>query len=663
MRDRERHEMILRQQQQASQRALAPMAGKPATELPDESPEPSLLKPLLRYWWMIALFGGMGLGAAFLYLKHAPRLYTSFAKIYIQPTPGAVLEFIGNAERGNFLSTQAEVITSRPILDKVVEQNPSLKQMKTFDGAGGDVVSYLIETLDVQLERKTDLIEITMYSPYPEEAAKIVTAVTDAYILHMESDRDQKSKELLSSLEQARKVEEGAIDVLRKQVAEFIHDHPTASVKPGVGSIDQTNLDMIAAKKTEKELALLTAKATFGASHRNVRAPQEELDGINKLYEAAMARLTVQRDDTAALTEIQLQIDQKADLIKKLSERIHDQELKTSGRKLVAIELVEPARVAKTPSYPRKHRTLAVAVVSGMLIGAGLALLRDRFDGRMRTVEEIQNIVGLPILGVVPAMTGRRTAIARAMAVHLDPRSPVAEAYRTVRTAVYFGTNGSACKTLLITSPEPGDGKTTSASNLAIAIAQTGRSVLLLDADFRKPTQHKNLDIKDAIGLSSVLANREPLENAIQQTGVEGLDILPCGPIPANPSEILNSREFGELVDTLARRYDHILFDSPPVNRVTDARILGAVCDATILVLRANQSTRKAGEHARNALMGVGARVLGAIVNSAPNSRGYEVYGGSYYGPSDGAAQPRRIRTTPQGPVAEDESPRRRNIA
>jgi capsular exopolysaccharide synthesis family protein len=232
-------------------------------------------------------------------------------------------------------------------------------------------------------------------------------------------------------------------------------------------------------------------------------------------------------------------------------------------------------------------------------------------------------------------MSGRRTAVARAMTVHLDPRSVVAEAYRTVRTAVYFGAGENRCKTILVTSPEPGDGKTTSASNLAIAIAQTGRSVLLLDADFRKPTQHKNLDIKDAVGLSSVLAGREPVSRAIQHTGVEGLDILPCGPIPANPSEILNSREFGELIDNLAAKYDHILFDSPPVNAVTDARILGAVCDATILVLRADKSTRKSGEHARNALLSVGARLLGVIVNDAPHRKGYEVYGGTYYGQPD----------------------------
>jgi capsular exopolysaccharide synthesis family protein len=288
-----------------------------------------------------------------------------------------------------------------------------------------------------------------------------------------------------------------------------------------------------------------------------------------------------------------------------------------------------------------------VAILLGGVLGAGLALLRDRSDQRMRSIEEIQSIIGLPILGVVPAMSGRRTAVARAMTVHLDPRSTVAEAYRTIRTTVYFGANGNPCKTMLVTSPEPGDGKTTSASNLAIAIAQTGRHVLLLDADFRKPTQHKNLDIKGSAGLSSVLAGHETLENSIQRTGVEGLDILPCGPIPANPSEILNSREFGELIDTLANRYDHIIFDSPPVNVVTDARILGAVCDAALLVLRADKSTRKAGEHARNALLAVGGRILGAIVNDAPKSKGYESYGGGYYGtPDSGPRQAERPADT-----------------
>ncbi|HEY1629279.1 MAG TPA: polysaccharide biosynthesis tyrosine autokinase, partial [Tepidisphaeraceae bacterium] len=420
---------------------------------------------------------------------------------------------------------------------------------------------------------------------------------------------------------------------------DFRVQHPNVSLSTDASASNEPmqRLQMISNSLTDAQMKLADAQATYGPAHYVVQAAIRREKEIENLYEEALDKVTRQNAKAADLQRLTSKLATEKEYRAKIADRVHQYELAIGGRKLIDIEVVEPPLVADSPSYPRKKRVLAVAIVLGGLIGAGLALLRDRNDGRMHSVEEIQTVVGLPILGVVPAMSGRRTAVARAMTVHLDPRSVVAESYRTIRTAVYFGTNGSRAKTLLISSPEPGDGKTTSASNLAIAIAQTGRSVLLLDADFRKPTQHKNLDVKDSVGLSSVLAGRETLERAIQRTGVEGLDILPCGPIPANPSEILNSREFGELIDSLAMRYDHILFDSPPVNAVTDARILGAVCDATILVLRADKSTRKSGEHARNALMAVGAHMIGAIVNDAHNGKGYEVYGGSYYGNPDRA--------------------------
>src|SRR5262249_30432476 len=155
--------------------------------------------------------------------------------------------------------------------------------------------------------------------------------------------------------------------------------------------------------------------------------------------------------------------------------------------------------------------------------------------------------------------------------LHNDPMSDVAEAYRTVRTAVYFGQSSGVAKTLLVTSPSPGDGKTTLASNLAIAMAQAGNRILLLDADFRKPTQHKIFELDKRMGLSSVLAGQAKLADAIQHTSVPGLDVLPCGPIPANPSEILNSQTFADLLEQLTGRYDHVLLDSPPVMPVTDA--------------------------------------------------------------------------------------------
>lgn len=276
---------------------------------------------------------------------------------------------------------------------------------------------------------------------------------------------------------------------------------------------------------------------------------------------------------------------------------------------------------------PDKPSIIMIALLSGLVMGIGLAYLREFTDQRLRSADEIKQVVGLPILGVVPHIQNARTLQQRGLAVHLDPMSDVAEAYRTIRTAVYFGFPEGTAKTILCTSPAPGDGKSTLASNLAAAMAQAGNKILLLDADFRKPAQHKIFELKTKVGLSSVLAGESELDDAILETPVAGLHLLPCGPIPANPSEILNSQTFADLLEDLSTRYDHILLDSPPVMPVTDSRILAASCDATILNLRAEKSTRKGGVYARDTLRSVGSRLLGVVVNDVPRRKG--VYG--YY--------------------------------
>jgi capsular exopolysaccharide synthesis family protein len=276
--------------------------------------------------------------------------------------------------------------------------------------------------------------------------------------------------------------------------------------------------------------------------------------------------------------------------------------------------------------------TMYLAIFGSLLLGCGLAYLRDMVDQRLRSTEEVKHVTGMQVLGVVPHIQKVKTAALRGQQLHADPMSDVAESYRTIRTALYFGSPAGAVRTLLITSPAPGEGKSTLASNLAIAMAQAGNRILLLDADFRKPTQHKTFEIEKHIGLSTVLANQQTLEEAIRPTMVNGLDVLPCGPIPANPSEILNSQMFADVLDSLAERYDHVLVDSPPVMPVTDARILAANCDATLLALRAEKSTRRSATYARDVLRSVGARLLGVVVNDVPRRKGLYGY---YYSDSE----------------------------
>ena len=215
--------------------------------------------------------------------------------------------------------------------------------------------------------------------------------------------------------------------------------------------------------------------------------------------------------------------------------------------------------------------------------------------------------------------------------VHLESRSVVAEAYRTIRTAVFFGAPKEDAKAIHITSPAPGDGKSTLASNLAITMAQAGQRTLVLDADLRKPVQHKIFEVDDDKGLSSVLAGRDTIEQAIRPGVVDNLDILACGPDVPNPSELLDSDVFRETLKKLTERYDRVIIDSPPVGPVADAQILAAICDITVLVLRAEKSTRRQAQHARDSLLSVGAQLLGAVVNDVQQRRGHYGYG-SYGG-------------------------------
>jgi len=309
------------------------------------------------------------------------------------------------------------------------------------------------------------------------------------------------------------------------------------------------------------------------------------------------------------------------------------------------ISVLEVARPADKPSSPDKARIMAMVMVLGLMCGGGLALLRDQMDSRLRSADEISDILGVPVLGTVAAMAKKLSVSERAQKAHNKPKSVIAESYRTIRTALFFGAPKDKAKTILVTSAAPADGKSSMTSNLAITMAQAGQKTLIIDGDFRKPMQHNIFEMSNEKGLSSVLAGITTLDESIQQAPTEGLGILTCGPEVPNPSEILNGEAFGELLKKLCEQYDRIIIDSPPVGPVTDSRILAAICDVTILVLRAEKSTRKLSMQTRDALRSVNANLIGVVVNAVSKKQGqygyYTSYGYNatygYYGSKDKA--------------------------
>ncbi len=384
----------------------------------------------------------------------------------------------------------------------------------------------------------------------------------------------------------------------------------------------------------------------------------------------------------AEYSMLQSELGRTERICKILDDRIKELNV-TEDTGALNISILEVARPATGPSRPQKTRIMTIALVLGLMLGGSLALVRDWMDIRLRSADEVSAILGVPVLGVIPTMTevrtitdhgrkawlnlkpvvldlcqkihtaistgiakrtgvispasdgniGKQDIAVRGQKVHIKPKSVIAEAYRTIRTAVFFGVPKGEAKTILITSPDAGDGKTTLVSNLAIAMAQAGQKTLILDADFRKPMQHNIFEFENNKGLSSVLAGTITLQEAIQAGPLEELEILSCGPEVPNPSEILNSDAFAEILkEQLTKRYDRIIIDSPPVGPVADSQILTAICDITLLVLRAEKSTRKHSVAARDVLLSVGGRLLGAVVNDVPRKHGcYGYYSGYGY--------------------------------
>jgi capsular exopolysaccharide synthesis family protein len=271
-----------------------------------------------------------------------------------------------------------------------------------------------------------------------------------------------------------------------------------------------------------------------------------------------------------------------------------------------------------------------MGILGGGLVGFGLAWLRDLMDHRLKSVEEIASVLQLPVLGALPYFAEQPDKAAAGRLVALAPRSGPAEAVRTLRTALHFGLADKDIKSIVITSPSPGDGKSTIASNLAIAMAQSDQRVLLIDADLRKPTQHLIYETSAKQGLGSVLTDRRPVVEAILPNVISNLDLLPCGPLPHNPVELLNNGFFAETLEKLRARYDRIIIDAPPVMPLADARVIAAIADATLLVLRAEHSTRRIGLAARNELWRVRATRIGVVVNGVPMRKQGYGYGDGY---------------------------------
>ena len=299
------------------------------------------------------------------------------------------------------------------------------------------------------------------------------------------------------------------------------------------------------------------------------------------------------------------------------------------------IQVVDQAEMPTKPFKPSKELNLLLAAVVGLFLGVGLAFFLEHLDDTVKTPEDLEGLIQLPSFGIVPeAAHARRKLLDSNNSCPVElitsghPKSMLSEAYRSIRTSILLSTSGKPPRTIAISSPNPGEGKTTTVINTGIVLSQTGVQVVLIDADMRKPRLHQIFGKENGVGLSNFLSGNAELESVIKNSEIPNLYYIPSGPIPPNPSELLGSALFKDMIEGLGSRFNHLLIDSPPLLAFSDSVIISTNVDGVIMVVIDGKTPRETLQRSKEVLLQVDARILGVVINRA-KIRGGEY--GSYY--------------------------------
>ncbi|MFC1823329.1 GumC family protein [Thermodesulfobacteriota bacterium] len=382
---------------------------------------------------------------------------------------------------------------------------------------------------------------------------------------------------------------------------------------------------------------------------RKAQEVKRVIGSLNNEYRVALAKENSMKAAFARQKRESLQLNKKAIeysvlsreaesarqmyelLIKRFKEASITEDMKTGN-----IRIIDRAEVPRQPVKPRKRLNILLAVILGLVAGTGLAFFFEYLDNTIKIPDDIKRHLNIPYLGPVPAIAMDGAGLQdnhlgpELVAVNA-PKSTASEAYRGIRTSILFSSVETEPRVILVSSAGPQEGKSITSTNLAITMAQSGSKTIVIDADLRRPKIHKIFRVPRDKGLTNLLVGNEDLKGVRFKTQVDNLDVIPSGPLPPNPSEILGSPRMEKLIELLKQHYKRIIIDSPPITAVTDAVILARSVDGVVLVVRANDTARQIVRNGLEQLQSVGAHVFGAILNGVDMSRDSYYYYQYYY--------------------------------
>ena len=472
-------------------------------------------------------------------------------------------------------------------------------------------------------------------------------------------DAENETKEFKSKYEAARSQPDSfsipdvqaskRVDMLRERISILIERRDALLViyTPEWPEVRKLEAQI---KPIEEELAKAPTEIVNSMKRRYEAAASRE-QSLRRAYDQQKGKTTQQTRDQIDLLAITQDLETNKQYLNTLLQRQREISV-GQGVQQNDVTISTPSRLPKTPIGPPRLRNIIIAFLLALAAGIGLAFLLDFLDDTVKSIEDVDRYLHLPALALIPASKGDRARLigipgppsagpseTTALAMIDDARSPIAESYRHLRTSLLLSSAGQPPKTILVTSSQPSEGKTTTAINTAFMLAQTGAEVLIVDCDLRRPRLHAHFDVPNARGLTNWLSGDTDVEGLLQSYEKQpNLKLLTSGPVPPNPAELLGSDEMRKLLGTLGERFSHIIIDSPPVISFTDASILSTMADGVVLVVHGGKSSRAVVRRAKQQLLDVGAHLFGVVLNNVKletQDYYYSGYYSSYYSDAD----------------------------
>lgn len=585
-----------------------------------------LFSTFKRWLWLVVLGTIIGGSLGYYLSSRQTPVYQAQARFVILPAAQTTYDYYSYLNNLNIISTYTQLLTTEDLLYEASNKLgfPVMKGQATASQVGE--TQFVVLTVKDTDPYKAAVIANGLVDILIDQNAKLQTVQFESAERNLQARVDQ-AKEQIATLES--QITSLSTEILQKQI-----ENVQAQITDIQSQINSIKLDM-------SEIDPLTASEADRARLTNNQAKIDELSPILALYQQIYTQLVVlgKTPDTGEASSVDLD---RLKTTLNLYQQIYISSINSletlrlsKAQSTPTVMQVETATKPTSPISPKPVQSAMLGAAIGLFVTAGVAFLVEFLDDTLKTPDEIKDVLDKPVIGFIGELKHNSNQDEDSLGVYVakNPRSPVAEAFRSLRTNLEYSSVDNPIRTMLVTSPGESEGKSTIATNLAIIEAQSGKNVMIIDADMRRPKVHVLFNKSNRRGLSDVITGKLGIDDVVKTYDqIDNLSIITCGTIPPNPSELLGSERMSQTLQDLVERFDLVIIDTPPMI-VSDAQILSGKVDGVIFVVIPGQTRAIAALRPIEELNRIGSHVLGIVANKIPKSRS-DYYGGyNYYSP------------------------------